>query len=280
MTRPAAGGGDHVQGALVAEGRTDPLEDPGHGLDVVGQHLGARGEHLGQLVGVAVEVGDQVLHAGAGVELVDDAHRLGVQPGSAVGQVVAGDAGDGGVAQAHGLHRLRHPAGLVAVQRLGLAGVDLAEVAAPGALVAADEEGGLAVLPALVDVGAAGLLAHRVEALGLHQALELLVLRAHLGPGLDPLRLALDRSLGVADLQAQELAPVGPDVGRRRCLSHTGDSTPVSQVTPIRPRPRAASIRARRGDGTRRTRPAPARPGHPRGTPCRGCARPPAHRRS
>ena len=119
--------------------------------------------------------------------------RLGVQPGAAVGQVVAGDAGDRRVAQAHRLHRLGHPARLVPVELGRLAGVDLAEVAAPGALVAADEEGRLAVLPALVDVGAAGLLADRVQPLPLDQRLQLGVLRAHLRPGLDP-RTACARS--------------------------------------------------------------------------------------
>ena len=111
------------------------------------------------------------------------------------------------------LHALGDPARLVAVERLGLAGVDLAEVAAPGALVAADEERRLAVLPALEDVGAAGLLADRVQALGLHEVLQLAVLRAHLGPGLDPLGLALDRGLGVADLEAEQLAALGPGPG-------------------------------------------------------------------
>ena len=145
----------------------------------------------------------------SGLSGVDDAHRLGVQPGAAVGQVVARDTGDGGVLQAHLLHALGDPARLVAVERLRLAGVDLAEVAAAGALVAADEERRLAVLPALEDVRAAGLLADRVEALGLHQPVELGVRRTHLRPGLDPLRLALDRGLRVADLQAQQLAAVG-----------------------------------------------------------------------
>ena len=130
-----------------------------------------------------------------GVELVDRADRLGVQPGAAVGQVVAGDAGDRGVLQAHLLHALGDPARLVAVERLRLAGVDLAEVAATRALVAADEEGRLAVLPALEDVGAAGLLADRVQTLGLHQRVELGVRRTHPRPGLDPLGLPLDRGL-------------------------------------------------------------------------------------
>src|SRR3712207_9196252 len=80
------------------------------------------------------------------------------------------------------------------------------------------EEGGLAVLPALVDVRAAGLLAHRVQAAGAHQALELGVLRAHPGAGADPRGLALDRRLAVADLQAQQLAAV-------RCDRHAGQVT-------------------------------------------------------
>ena len=132
--------------------------------------------------GVAVEVGDEQLDPAAGQQRVDLADRLGVEPGAAVGQVVAGDAGDGRVAQAHRGHRLGDPARLVGVELGRLAGVDLAEVAAPGALVAADEEGRLAVLPALVDVGAAGLLAHRVQALALDQAAQLGVLRAHASP--------------------------------------------------------------------------------------------------
>ena len=58
-----AGLGEHVERAVVAEGRPDPLEDPRHRLDVVRQHLGPRLEHLAEQVGLAVEVGDQVLDA-------------------------------------------------------------------------------------------------------------------------------------------------------------------------------------------------------------------------
>ena len=126
---------------------------------------GALREHLGEQLGHRVEVGDQQLDARARVDGVDLAHRLGVEPRAAVGQVVARDAGDRRVAQTHRLDALGDPARLVAVERRGLAGVDLAEVAAPGALVAADEERRLAVLPALVDVGAAGFLADGVQAL-------------------------------------------------------------------------------------------------------------------
>ena len=144
---------------------------------------------------------------------VDPPHRLGVQPRAAVRQVVARDAGHGGVAQLHPHDALGDAARLVGVVVGGLAGVDLAEVAAPRALRAADEEGRLAVLPALVDVGAAGLLADGVQALVLHERVQRLVLGPHLRLGLDPLRLALDGRLRVADLEAQELASLGRDAG-------------------------------------------------------------------
>ena len=131
----------------------------------------------------------------SGFTRVDLADGLGVEPRAAVGKVVASHAGDGGVAQPHGLHGGGDPARLVPVEGRRLAGVDLAEVAAAGALVAADEEGRLAVLPALVDVGTAGLLADGVQTLALHQRLQLGELRPHPRPRLDPLRLALDRGL-------------------------------------------------------------------------------------
>ena len=178
---------------------------------------------------VAREVGDEDLHAGARRLAVDLADRLRVEPRALVGQVVAGDARDGGVAQLHPHHRLGDAARLVDVVVGGLAGVDLAEVAAAGALRAADEEGRLAVLPALVDVRAAGLLAHGVQLLALHEALQLPVLGAHLRPGLDPLGLALDGRLGVADLEAQHPAPLG-------CGAHAATAASASARNALRDR--------------------------------------------
>src|SRR6266571_3756489 len=95
------------------------------------------------------------------------------------------------------------PALLVGVQRARLPGGDLAEVAPPGAHLAADQERRLAVLPALEDVRAARLLADRVQAVAAHQLLQLGVLRPGAQPGLDPRGLPLDRGLAVARLQAQ-----------------------------------------------------------------------------
>ena len=138
------------------------------------------------------------------------------------GQVVAGDAGHGRVLQAHGLHGGGDAARLVGVEVGRLAGVDLAEVAAPRALVAADEERRLAVFPALEDVGAAGFLADRVQALALHQALELGVLGTHRRARADPLGLALDGGLGVARLDAEHASAIG-------CDRHVGQTNPPSR---------------------------------------------------
>src|SRR4028119_22746 len=134
------------------------------------------------------------------------APRGGAARGGAVGRgarllgVGGRRAGAGRVPQLHGAHALGDAARLVTVEVLGLAGVDLAEVAATGALVTADEERRLAVLPALEDVGAAGRLADRVQPLVLHQLLQGGVLGAGAQRRLDPRRLALDGGLRIADL--------------------------------------------------------------------------------
>ena len=109
---------------------------------------------------------------------------------TAVGQVVAGHAGDHGVGQAHPLHGVGHPLGLAGVERQGMAGVDLAEPAGPGAPRAVDHEGGGPVGPALVDVRAAGLLAHRDQVEVAEVVLEPEVVVAHAGLDPQPGRLA------------------------------------------------------------------------------------------
>src|SRR5215472_16692563 len=218
-----AGPAEYLERSLVAESGPDPAEDAGHGLDVVREHLGAGGEYLGELPRVRVEVGDEQLHAAARHRGVDGPAGLAVQPGAAVGEVVAGHAGDGRVAQPHRRDRLGDPPRLVGVQRLGPAGGDLAEVTAPGALVAADLERRLAVLPALEDVGAACLLADRVQPLAPDELLQRGVLGPGAQPGLDPGGLALDRRLAVAGLEPQHPAPF-------RCEYHVPSVRPVVEA--------------------------------------------------
>ena len=118
-------------------------------------------------------------------------------PGAPVGQVVAGDAGDHGVAQAHRAPPPRATrSGSSGDERQRVAGVDLAEAAGPGAALAVDHERRRAVGPALVDVRAARLLAHR------HQA-EVVDGRAELAVALaDAHRHAHPRGLALRDVEA------------------------------------------------------------------------------
>src|SRR5690606_3724395 len=136
-------------------------------------------------------------------------HRLCVQPRTAIVEVVSGDTGDGRVLEAHLADRLSDATRLVTVKGGRLAGVDLAEVTAAGALGAADEERRLAVFPAFEDVGATRLFTHGVEVSTLDEALQLFVLGAHRRGGANPLWLALDGGFCVAGLDAEHLASFG-----------------------------------------------------------------------
>ena len=222
------GGAQHVQRPRIPEARPDPPEDPRHGLDVVGQDLRRGVEDLRQPAGFGVEVRDQQLHPAPGNGGVDLPAGLRVQPGAAVSQVITRDPGHGRVPQPHRRDRLRDPPGLARIQRLRLAGVDLAEVAPAGALIPADEEGGLAVFPALEDIRAAGLLADRVQAPAPDQGLQLGVSRPGPQPGLDPRRLTLDRDLAVAGLQTEHPPALRCQYHPSRVCCRGGDSITYS----------------------------------------------------
>jgi hypothetical protein len=96
--------------------------------------------------------------------------------GAAVGDVVAVDGGDDHVLQTHLEGRLREAERLERVwRRVGLAGVDVAVAAGAGARVAEDLECRGAAPPALGDVGAARLLADRVELRAVDQLADVVV---------------------------------------------------------------------------------------------------------
>ena len=106
---------------------------------------------------------------------------------------------------------------LVGVDRQRLARVDQAEAARPGAAVAEDHERRGAIGPALVDVRATGLLAHRVEVEVAHEPLEPEVLVVEAGAHLHPLGparrgidLAADARLGQPPEQPHGNARASP----------------------------------------------------------------------
>jgi hypothetical protein len=113
---------------------------------------------------------------------------------TAVAQVVAIDAGDDDVLQ---LQRGDGPGQverLVDVERVGAAVADIAEGAAPRALVAHDHEGRRALAEALADVRARGFLADGVQAVLAQELLDLVETRdlgraGRAGLDADPVRL-------------------------------------------------------------------------------------------
>ena len=141
---------------------------------------------------------------------------------AAIGQIVAIDAGDDDVAEVHVTRHAGDVGGLGGIEaHVMLAGVefaDAAEAAAAGAELAEDHEGGGAAMEALVDIGAARLLADGVE-IELAEAAFQVIERFEMG-------LAFARPFGqtgafgrrsaVADLDERtqsRLVPHGPEAG-------------------------------------------------------------------
>jgi len=124
----------------------------------VSQHLRSAVEDLREKFRLAVEVGNEQLNPAVGGRGMDLPYGFRVQPSAAIAEVVARNASDGGVAQSHGRNGFGDTARLATIDGPGLSGVDLAEVASPRTAIAPNEECGLPVFPALIDVRATGLL--------------------------------------------------------------------------------------------------------------------------
>ena len=140
--------------------------------------------------------------------------RLGEDVGAAVGQVVAGDARDDDVLQAQSGDRLGDAARLVIVEPGRAARLDVAEAAGAGAGVAQDHDRGGALVPALPDVRAVGLLADGVEVQAAEQPLEVVVVLARRQLRLDPVGVAPQRRRAVGRREADEPAAAHGDRDR------------------------------------------------------------------
>ena len=91
---------------------------PGDRLEVVVQHVGPRREDRVERGGIALAVGDQHLdRACPGSRARTAAIGGGEARGAAVGEVVAGHAGDHRVLEAERRDRVGDPAGFVGIER-------------------------------------------------------------------------------------------------------------------------------------------------------------------
>lgn len=212
----------------VTNVRRQPLDR----LDIVGIDVQPALGHDLDHVQVAAEVAGQGLDQQGGLLGLDAADGLGEVVGAAVSQVVAVHAGEDDVAQPPAGQGLGGVLGLVGVEGRGPAvRLDTAEAAAAGAGVAHEHDGGgggvlVVAAPALADVGASGLLAHRVQPQAAQVRLDLA--EVGVGPrrgdrGLEPLGQAGDGLLapGGADLDGAEL--VGLALGERAAGGFVGD---------------------------------------------------------
>ena len=179
--------------AIPARSLADRLLEAADRLEVVVEDVGTGIHHAPERSGLAVEVRDQDLDAHPRRGRPHLADRLGEDARPTVGQVVAGDAGHDDVLEAQSAERLGDPARLVVVEPGRPAGLDRAEATGPGAGVAQDHDRGGALVPALPDVGAAGLLADGVEAKAAEEPLEVVVVLAGRHPGPDPVRVTAHR---------------------------------------------------------------------------------------
>jgi len=130
----------------------------------------------------------------------DLADAAGEDLGAAVRQIVAVDAGDHDVLQAHLRHRVGEAGGLAQVQGGRGPMGHRAIGAVAGAYVAEDHERGGVVLPALPDVGAVRLLAHRMQLQAPHHLLQGDVVGAARSLDLEPGGFALARRLSCGEL--------------------------------------------------------------------------------
>ena len=115
------------------------------------------------------EIRDEDLHPALGQPCLDGARGGREVSGAAVDQVVAVDRGDHHVVEAEPPDRDRNAVWLVGVDCEGAAMRHGAEAAVARAGVAEEHEGSGLVPPALADVRAMCLLAHRVKAELLHR---------------------------------------------------------------------------------------------------------------
>jgi len=232
--------------------RPRPRMQPLHRLQVVVQDVRPRFDHRPQRGLIPLEVRDQHLDGAPGPRLPAQPDRLREDRRAAIRQVITVDARDDDVLQLQRRDGLRDAPGLVPVQLGGHAMGDRAVLARPRADIPEDQERRGPRLPTLADVGAARLLAHRVQPLTPHQPFQAQVVRPAGRPYLQPARLALAQRDRPLPLQhGQPRRALGLDdpcilalrrVARRRLrsLSHV-DSCPPRHGARLCPAVREAA---------------------------------------
>src|SRR5699024_2105075 len=144
--------------------RTDALENTGDRFQVVRKNLWTCFEYFLQQIRFAREIWGEVFYTGVGIELVNLAHDLCVEPRALVGQIITSDTRDRCGVKIYLVGIFREAACLVGIQSLRFTSGNIAEITTTGTAISADEEGRFSGLPAFMDIWTTCLLANRMQA--------------------------------------------------------------------------------------------------------------------
>lgn len=136
------------------------------GFEVVRDDVGLRVDDHLQRGFVAFEVSDQDLDGHVGACFARAHDRLGPDPGTSIGDIVAIDGGDDDVLESRSSQGLSNTTGFVFVDRERFARLDIAESTGAGAGVSQDHDGRDPARPALSHVRTRGFFADGVEFVG------------------------------------------------------------------------------------------------------------------
>ena len=162
--------------ALVEGTFADVAVEAGNGFGVVIENVGLHRKHRIERVPVAAKIGDQDFNFAAGNPAANFGDGAGENGGAAIGLIVAIDAGDDGIAEAHAGDGFGDAQRFFFIRRADrLARRNCTETACAGANITQNHESGGAVLPAFAHVGAARGFADGVEIESAHGAFEILV---------------------------------------------------------------------------------------------------------
>src|SRR3954452_13185466 len=109
-------------------------------------------------------------------------------PGASVLQIITIERSDYQMVQGEPRDRLCDMPWLIGIERARQPGLHVAERAGARARIAHDHEGRVLLVPALADIGAAGLLAHGVQAVFLDDAVRLAIAARDRRLDADPIR--------------------------------------------------------------------------------------------
>src|SRR5580698_1309243 len=192
------------------------MREPADGLDILRKHLEPRVDDDFNISQHALEVGCERLDGGLRITRLDSPNASRVVGSAPVLQVVPVDGSEHDILQLHQLNSMCRIPGLIGIQPAArITRVDCAEPARARTNSAHEHDGGGAGVPALPDVRALRLLAHRREPVLFDDSLHALEAHARRRLGPEPGRLAGQRSPdGGASLRLDTVTNCGKPLRR------------------------------------------------------------------